>query len=79
MPASPSASLALQSAVVTALIANADLTTATGGAPRIFVDVPPATPYPYWSSPLSVESRLLLPDGGMERLLEGCGAGVAQA
>ena len=49
MPASPSASLALQSAVVTALIANADLTTATGGAPRIFDDVPPATPYPYLS------------------------------
>ena len=32
-----------------------------------------------WTSPVSVESRLLLPDGGMERLLEGCGAGVAQA
>ena len=34
---------------------------------------------PQWTSPISVESRLLLPDGGMERLLEGCGAGVAQA
>ena len=32
-----------------------------------------------WTSPILVESRLLLPDGGMERLLEGCGAGVAQA
>ena len=34
---------------------------------------------PIWTSPVSVESRLLLPDGGMECLFEGCGAGVAQA
>ena len=26
-----------------------------------------------------MESRFLLPDGGMERLLEGCGAGLAEA
>jgi hypothetical protein len=32
-----------------------------------------------WTSPVSVESRLLLPDIGMERRLEGCGAFVAQA
>jgi hypothetical protein len=47
MPPTPSASLALQSAIVTALTANPDLTAATGNAPRIFDDVPPATPYPY--------------------------------
>ena len=32
-----------------------------------------------WTSPVSVESRLLLPDSGIERCLEGCGAFVAQA
>ena len=47
MPATPSASLALQTAIVAALSANPDLTAATGGTPKIYDDVPPATPYPY--------------------------------
>ena len=55
MPASPSASLALQSAVFAALSANPDLATQTGGAPRIYDDVPPATPYPYVSFGQTVE------------------------
>lgn len=49
MPVAPSASLAVQSAIVAALAANPDLTAATGGTARIFDDVPPATPYPYLS------------------------------
>ncbi len=44
-----SASLALQTALVGAVAANADITTATGGSPRVFDDIPPATPYPYIS------------------------------
>ena len=55
MPASPSASLALQSAVVAALTANIDLTTATGGVARIYDDVPPSTPYPYLSIGQTIE------------------------
>ena len=47
MPAAASASLALQSAIYAALTANADLTAATGGSPRVFDDVPPGTSYPY--------------------------------
>ena len=46
---SPSASLALQSALVSALSANPDITLATGGVPRVFDDIPPASPYPYIS------------------------------
>jgi len=53
MPAS--ASLALQSAVVAALTANAALTTATGGTARVFDDVPPKTPYPYLSLGQTIE------------------------
>jgi hypothetical protein len=49
MPTQSSAGLALQSAVVSALTADADLTALTGNTPRIFDDVPPATPYPYLS------------------------------
>jgi hypothetical protein len=51
----PSASLALQSAVVAALTANPDLTAATGGTPRVFDDVPPKTPYPYLSLGQTIE------------------------
>ena len=47
MPATLSASLSLQSAIFAALSANTDLTAATGGAARVFDDVPPGTPYPY--------------------------------
>lgn len=50
-----SASLALQSAVVAALAANAALTSRTGGAPRIFDGVPPATPYPYLTIGQTIE------------------------
>ena len=52
---SPSVSLALQSAVFAALSANADISTLTGGTPRVFDDVPPATPYPYVSFGQTVE------------------------
>ena len=55
MPLTPSASLALQSAVVAALTANPDLTAATGGTARIYDDVPPSTPYPYLSIGQTVE------------------------
>ncbi len=41
-----SASLALQAAIFSALTADVELT-ALVGAPRIFDDVPPGTPYPY--------------------------------
>ena len=51
----PSASLALQSAVVAALTANAELTSATGGTARVYDDVPPATLYPYLSIGQTVE------------------------
>lgn len=39
--------IALQSAIVTALAGDASLLALTGGAPRIFDDVPPRTPLPY--------------------------------
>lgn len=55
MPVSPNASLALQTAVVTALVANAELTAATGGVARIYDDVPPTTPYPYLSIGQTIE------------------------
>ena len=47
MPASPSASLALQTAIITALAASPDLTAITGGTARVYDAVPPGTPYPY--------------------------------
>ena len=55
MPATHSASLALQSAVVAALSANASLTAATGGTARIYDDVPPKTPYPYLAIGQTIE------------------------
>lgn len=55
MPASQSASLALQSAVVAALTANPDLTAATGGTARVYDDVPPKTPFPYLSLGQTIE------------------------
>jgi len=55
MTAAVSASLALQSAILTALSASADLTALTGGAARVFDFVPPGTPYPYVTFGQSLE------------------------
>lgn len=56
MPAStPSAALALQSAVFAILSANTELNALTGGGARIYDDVPPATPYPYVSFGQTIE------------------------
>jgi hypothetical protein len=49
-----SAALALQSALITSLQASTDLATVMG-APRIYDDVPPGTPYPYVTIGQTVE------------------------
>lgn len=55
MTAPLSASLALQSAILTALAANPDLTALTGGHARIYDFVPPGASYPYVTFGQSVE------------------------
>jgi hypothetical protein len=48
-------SLALQSAIVTALRSDAALVALTDGESRVFDDVPPRTPYPYITIGQTVE------------------------
>jgi len=55
MSLAPSASLALQAAIVTALSASPDLTAITGGTPRVYDAVPAMTPYPYVSIGQTIE------------------------